>query len=138
MTTLVAPVLKARGLSDGTGRVPRKVSPASSTASVDSQIFVLLVPGNAGPPERFLVVSVTEIVAPAPEDAGAVRAETVRSGLLLKAALQALGHSETYRLFAGSLVADSSALAGLNWRPAMSTRDALAVLMQGPKDWNAA
>ena len=30
---------------------------------------------------------------------------------VLKAALQALGHAETYRLFAGSLVADSSALA---------------------------
>ena len=29
---------------------------------------------------------------------------------VLKAALQALGHAETYRLFAGSLVADSSAL----------------------------
>ncbi|HEY9520482.1 MAG TPA: NAD-dependent epimerase/dehydratase family protein, partial [Methyloceanibacter sp.] len=57
---------------------------------------------------------------------------------VLKAALQALGHAETYRLFAGSLIADSSALAELNWRPAMSTRDALAVLMQGPKDRNAA
>lgn len=57
---------------------------------------------------------------------------------VLKAALQALGHAETYRLFAGSLVADSSALAELNWRPAMSTRDALAILMQAPKDRNAA
>jgi len=57
---------------------------------------------------------------------------------VLKAALQALGHAETYRLFAGSLVADSSALGQVNWQPAMSTRDALAVLMQGPKDRNAA
>jgi len=57
---------------------------------------------------------------------------------VLKAALQALGHGETYRLFAGSLVADSSALAEINWQPAKSTRDALAVLMQGPKDRNAA
>ena len=57
---------------------------------------------------------------------------------VLKAALQALGHAETYRLFAGSLVADSSALAEVNWQPATSTRDALAVLMQGPKDRNAA
>jgi hypothetical protein len=57
---------------------------------------------------------------------------------VLKAALQALGHAETYRLFAGSLVADSSALAEVNWQPAASTRDALAVLMQGPKDRNAA
>ena len=57
---------------------------------------------------------------------------------VLKAALQALGHAETYRLFAGSLVADSSALAKVNWQPATSTRDALAVLMQGPKDRNAA
>jgi len=56
---------------------------------------------------------------------------------VLKAALQALGHAETYRLFAGSLVADSSALGQVNWQPAMSTRDALAVLMQGPKDRNA-
>ena len=57
---------------------------------------------------------------------------------VLKAALQALGHAEAYRLFAGSLVADSSALAEVNWQPATSTRDALAVLMQGPKDRNAA
>ena len=53
---------------------------------------------------------------------------------VLKAALQALGHAETYRLFAGSLVADSSALGQVDWQPATSTRDALAVLMQGPKD----
>ena len=57
---------------------------------------------------------------------------------VLKAALQALGHAETYRLFAGSLVADSSALAEINWPPATSTTDALAALMQGPKDRNAA
>jgi UDP-glucose 4-epimerase len=57
---------------------------------------------------------------------------------VLKAALQALGHAETYRLFAGSLVADSSALGQVNWKPATSTRAALAVLMQDPKDRNAA
>ena len=81
------------GLRDGTGRVPRRVSPPSSTASVDSQIFVLLVPGKAGPPVRFLVVSVTVIVRPAPVDAGAPRAVTVRSGFLLNAAVQVLSAS---------------------------------------------
>ena len=51
MTTLVEPVLTASGFSDGTGRLPRRLSPPSSTASADSQIFVLLVPGEEGPPE---------------------------------------------------------------------------------------
>jgi nucleoside-diphosphate-sugar epimerase len=57
---------------------------------------------------------------------------------VLKAALQALGHAETYRLFAGSLVADSSALGQINWTPATSTRAALAALMQGHKNRNVA
>ena len=93
MTTLVEPVLTASGFSDGTARLPRRLSPASRRASADSQIFVLLVPGDAGPPERFFVVSVTLIVAPTPADAGAVSAETVRSGFLLKAAVQVLSAS---------------------------------------------
>jgi hypothetical protein len=57
---------------------------------------------------------------------------------VLKAALQALGHAETYRLFAGSLVADSSALGQVNWTPAGSTREALAALMHAPKGRNVA
>ena len=57
---------------------------------------------------------------------------------VLKAALQALGHAETYRLFAGSLVADSSALAGVDWTPAVSTRAGLAALMQPSKERNVA
>src|SRR5262245_20815925 len=93
MTTFVEPALEIPGLSDGTARVPRSVSPPSRTPSLDSQIFVLLVPGYAGPPVRFFVVSVTLIVAPAPAEAGAVRAETVRSGFVLKAAVQALSAS---------------------------------------------
>src|SRR5262245_23956681 len=93
MTTFVEPALEMPGLSDGTARVPRSVSPPSRRPSLDSQIFVLVVPGNAGPPVRFLVVSVTEIVAPAPVDAGAPRTETVKSGLLLKAAVQVLSAS---------------------------------------------
>src|SRR5215471_16240052 len=93
MTTLVDPTLEVPGLSEGTGRVPRSVSPPSSTLSLDNQIFVLLVPGYAGPPARFFVVSVTLIVAPAPADAGAERAVTDRSGFLLKAAVQVLSAS---------------------------------------------
>src|SRR6185436_16519380 len=81
------------GLRDGTGRAPRSVSPPPRTASVDSQNFVLLVPGNAGPPVRFLVVSVTVIVWPAPLDAGAPRTETVKSGFLLNVAVQVLSAS---------------------------------------------
>ena len=57
---------------------------------------------------------------------------------VLKAALQALGHSETYRLFAGSLVADSSALRQVDWVPSTSTRAALAALMRESKDRNVA
>jgi UDP-glucose 4-epimerase len=57
---------------------------------------------------------------------------------VLKAALQALGHGETYRLFAGSLVADSSALAEINWTPSTSTRAGLAALMQASKKRNVA
>jgi len=57
---------------------------------------------------------------------------------VLKAALQALGHAETYRLFAGSLVADSSALAEIDWTPSTSTRAGLAALMQAGKERNVA
>jgi len=57
---------------------------------------------------------------------------------LLKAALQALGHAETYRLFAGSLVVDSSALAEVDWSPSTSTRAGLAALMQASKQRNVA
>ena len=57
---------------------------------------------------------------------------------VLKAALQALGHAETYRLFAGSLVADSSALAEIDWTPSTSTRAGLAALMQASKERNVA
>jgi UDP-glucose 4-epimerase len=57
---------------------------------------------------------------------------------VLKAALQALGHAETYRLFAGSLVADSSALREVNWTPSASTREALAVLMRTTPSRNVA
>ena len=57
---------------------------------------------------------------------------------VLKAALQALGHAETYRLFAGSLVADSSALAEVDWTPSTSTRAGLAALMQAGKERNVA
>ena len=57
---------------------------------------------------------------------------------VLKAALQALGHAETYRLFAGSLVADSSALAKVDWTPSTSTRAGLAALMQAGKERNVA
>jgi len=57
---------------------------------------------------------------------------------VLKAALQALGHAETYRLFAGSLVADSSALAEVDWTPSTSTRAGLATLMQASKERNVA
>ena len=57
---------------------------------------------------------------------------------VLKTALQALGHAETYRLFAGSLVADSSALAQVNWTPGTSTQAGLAALMRASKERNVA
>ena len=87
------PALAVAGLRDGTGRAPRRVSPPPRTASVDSQNFVLLVPGKAGPPVRFLVVSVTMIVMPAPVDRGAARLITLKSGFLLKLAVQVLSAS---------------------------------------------
>jgi len=59
-------------------------------------------------------------------------------GQVLKAALQALGHAETYRLFAGPLVADISALGEVDWIPATDTRAGLAALMQEPKERNVA
>jgi UDP-glucose 4-epimerase len=55
---------------------------------------------------------------------------------VLKAGLQALGHAETYRLLAGSLVADSSALAQVNWTPGTSTQAGLAALMRASKERN--
>src|SRR5262249_57714782 len=57
---------------------------------------------------------------------------------VLKAALQALGHAETYRLFAGPLVADSSALSQVDWSPAIDTRGGLAALMRRPAERNVA
>ena len=57
---------------------------------------------------------------------------------VLKTALQALGHAETYRLFVGSLVADSSALAQVNWTPGTSTQAGLAALMRASKERNVA
>jgi len=57
---------------------------------------------------------------------------------VLRAALQALGHAETYRLFAGSLVADSAALGEVNWAPGTDTRAGLAALMREPGERNVA
>ncbi|MGA8688482.1 MAG: NAD-dependent epimerase/dehydratase family protein [Methyloceanibacter sp.] len=51
-------------------------------------------------------------------------------GPLLAAAMQALGHAGTYRLFSGSLVADSSALAQVDWAPVSGAQAALAALMR--------
>jgi UDP-glucose 4-epimerase len=57
---------------------------------------------------------------------------------VLKAALQALGHAETYRLFAGSLVGDSTALGEVNWAPGTDTRAGLAALMRASRQRNVA
>src|SRR5262245_36556920 len=87
----VEPTLMAPALRVGTGRAPRRVSSPLSTGSTDIQILVLLVP--VGAPVRFLVVSVTPIVAPAPVDAGAPRLLILRSGFSLNAAVQDLSAS---------------------------------------------
>ena len=50
---------------------------------------------------------------------------------LLKAALRASGRMEIYQRVAGSLVADPSALARLNWVPPVSSQDGLAALARG-------
>ncbi len=50
---------------------------------------------------------------------------------LLAAALRAAGRTEAYQRLAGSLVADPAALLRLNWRPAVATREGLAVLARG-------
>jgi nucleoside-diphosphate-sugar epimerase len=49
---------------------------------------------------------------------------------LLKAALNAMGHAEAYRILSGPQVADSSALRAIDWSPVTSTREGLAALMQ--------
>lgn len=51
-------------------------------------------------------------------------------GPLLRAALQAMGHAETYQLLSGSLMADSSALARVDWVPVGETQAGLAALMR--------
>jgi UDP-glucose 4-epimerase len=59
-------------------------------------------------------------------------------GPLLGAALQAIGQAEVYRLFSGSLVADSSALREMDWVPVTATEAGLAALMQAEHRSNAA
>lgn len=51
-------------------------------------------------------------------------------GLVLQAALHALGQTDAYRLFSRPLVADSSALAGVDWVPVTRTEVGLAALMR--------
>jgi UDP-glucose 4-epimerase len=46
-------------------------------------------------------------------------------------ALRTAGREEIYQRLAGKLVADPSALLGLGWAPAVSSRDALAALARG-------
>jgi nucleoside-diphosphate-sugar epimerase len=48
---------------------------------------------------------------------------------MLAVALQAMGHAHTYRLFTGSLVADSAALAKVDWVPVTGTAAGLAALL---------
>jgi UDP-glucose 4-epimerase len=50
---------------------------------------------------------------------------------LLEAALRATGRIELYQRAAGSLVADPSALARLNWVPPVSSQEGLAALARG-------
>jgi len=51
-------------------------------------------------------------------------------GPVLKAALHAMGQAEAYRLFASPLVADSSALASVDWSPVTTSTAGLAALMR--------
>jgi UDP-glucose 4-epimerase len=51
---------------------------------------------------------------------------------LLEAALRAAGRTETFQRLAGSLVADPSALIGLNWVPPIATAEGLAALARNP------
>jgi len=51
-------------------------------------------------------------------------------GPILQAALRAMGQPEAYRLFASPLVADSSALASVNWMPVTTSEAGLAALMR--------
>jgi nucleoside-diphosphate-sugar epimerase len=50
---------------------------------------------------------------------------------LIEMALRTAGREEIYQRLAGKLVADPSALLGLGWAPAVSSRDALAALARG-------
>jgi nucleoside-diphosphate-sugar epimerase len=52
-------------------------------------------------------------------------------GPMLAAALQTIGQGGTYRLFSGTLVADSSALATIDWLPVTCTEAGLAAMMRG-------
>ena len=52
-------------------------------------------------------------------------------GALLAASLRAAGRAEAYRPLFGSLVADPSALARLNWAPPVATPQGLAALVRG-------
>jgi nucleoside-diphosphate-sugar epimerase len=51
-------------------------------------------------------------------------------GPILKAGLRAMGQAEAYRLFASPLVADSSALASVDWSPVTTSEAGLAALMR--------
>jgi len=98
------------------------------TAAVDA---VLAAPG---PLRRPLIVADREVLT-IPEMIAAMRGGLGRRpGLfplpsrLLEAALRAAGRAEIHQRLAGSLVADSSALARLGWTPAVSTQEGLAAL----------
>jgi hypothetical protein len=78
IVTDVVPELAAPAASSGTPRLPIRMSEASRMlfAEIKNSVVVSGVPSAP----LFLVVSPTEMVCPAAADAGADKAETIKSG----------------------------------------------------------
>jgi UDP-glucose 4-epimerase len=100
----------------------------------DAVATVLTTPGTL---QRALIVADSETLT-LPEMIGAMRSGLGRRpGVLpappaLKLAFRAMGQEDLYHRFAGSLVADASALRGLGWTPRIATQEGLARIMREP------
>jgi UDP-glucose 4-epimerase len=99
----------------------------------DAVSTVLTAPGTL---RRAFIVADSETLT-LPEMIGAMRSGLGRRpGVLpapaLKLAFRAMGQEDLYQRFAGSLVADASALRGLGWTPRIATQEGLARIMREP------
>lgn len=100
---------------------------------VDAIATMLAAPSSL---RRALIVADTEALTPPQMIEAMRRGLGRRPGLvgvpapLLEFALKAIGREESYQRLSGPLIADSSALRSLGWRPRIATPDGLAQIMR--------